>query len=226
MKRTLAVVGATIVGLFGVLQYRAPMPAVAGQNGQGPDTTPTMTPTDATTGDMNAALNAGAAGNTMADPNAAGGNATGDANANANANQAGAATNPPGAGAAGAGTGQPPATTGATPAPTPPTTAAGPPRSFTGPVILTMFGAVQARVFVSGNRIVDVQATTAALEAGAKGNAMSQDIDNRALPILRTEVLQAQSANIATVSGATYTSNGYKQSLQKALNAAGLGATN
>jgi uncharacterized protein with FMN-binding domain len=45
-------------------------------------------------------------------------------------------------------------------------------------------------------------------------------INARAIPKLRQEVLTAQSASIATVSGATYTSNAYKQSLQAAIAAA------
>ena len=45
---------------------------------------------------------------------------------------------------------------------------------------------------------------------------------NAAAPILREEALQANSANIDTVSGATYTSLAYAQSLQAALDSAGL----
>jgi uncharacterized protein with FMN-binding domain len=50
-------------------------------------------------------------------------------------------------------------------------------------------------------------------------DASSRDIqiNNHALPILINETLQAQSAKIAMVSGATYTSNGYIGSLQSAL---------
>jgi uncharacterized protein with FMN-binding domain len=43
-------------------------------------------------------------------------------------------------------------------------------------------------------------------------------------PQLRNEALQVQSANINTVSGATYTSDGYAQSLQSALDRAGIKA--
>jgi uncharacterized protein with FMN-binding domain len=45
----------------------------------------------------------------------------------------------------------------------------------------------------------------------------SQEISSVAGPLLRSEALQAQSARIDVVSGATYTSNGYAQSLQSAL---------
>ena len=46
-------------------------------------------------------------------------------------------------------------------------------------------------------------------------------ISNRAAPVLRSEVLAAQSARVQNVSGATYTTGGYLQSLQSALDQAG-----
>jgi uncharacterized protein with FMN-binding domain len=54
------------------------------------------------------------------------------------------------------------------------------------------------------------------------GNGKDQQINARALPILVSEALEAQSASIDMVSGATVTSEGYVQSLQAALDAAGL----
>jgi uncharacterized protein with FMN-binding domain len=45
-------------------------------------------------------------------------------------------------------------------------------------------------------------------------------INSRALPTLRTEVLTAQTANVDSVSGATYTSDGYVSSLQSAIDQA------
>jgi uncharacterized protein with FMN-binding domain len=53
-------------------------------------------------------------------------------------------------------------------------------------------------------------------------NGKDQQINARALPVLVQETLKAQSANIDMVSGATYTSDGYLQSLQSALDQAGL----
>jgi uncharacterized protein with FMN-binding domain len=52
--------------------------------------------------------------------------------------------------------------------------------------------------------------------------ARSQGISSDAGPQLRSEALRAQSARINTVSGATYTSDGYAQSLQSALDRAGI----
>ena len=52
------------------------------------------------------------------------------------------------------------------------------------------------------------------------GDGHSQQINSYAVPTLNSEVLAAQSARIDAVSGATYTSNAYAQSLQSALDAA------
>ncbi|QKS22241.1 FMN-binding protein [Curtobacterium sp. Csp1] len=72
--------------------------------------------------------------------------------------------------------------------------------TFTGTAAATRYGPVQVQVTVSGGKLTDVQAA----------------------PILRQEALQAQSATIQAVSGATYTSEGYTTSLQSALDQAGL----
>jgi uncharacterized protein with FMN-binding domain len=84
-----------------------------------------------------------------------------------------------------------------------------------GPAIVTKFGPVQVRVLISGGRITDVQAMR--LPADTK---LSQRISTYTGPLLQREVLRAQSARIDTVSGATYTSQGYRQSLQAALDSA------
>ena len=89
-------------------------------------------------------------------------------------------------------------------------------RTVDGPVINTRYGPVQVRVTVQGNRIIDVQP----LEL-PNDRSKSQRISQQAGPLLRTEVLQAQSASIHAVSGASYTSAGYVQSLQGALDLAG-----
>ncbi|MFG1950929.1 FMN-binding protein [Micromonospora sp. NPDC048830] len=55
------------------------------------------------------------------------------------------------------------------------------------------------------------------------GNVRDQQINGYAVPILRQQALAAQSARIDTVSGATVTSDGYRESLQAAIDAAHLG---
>ena len=86
-----------------------------------------------------------------------------------------------------------------------------------GPVVDTQFGPVQVRIAVAAGRITDVVALQ--LPTGRH----SGQISSYAGPVLRQEALQAQSAQIDTVSGATYTSDAYAQSLQAALDKAGLG---
>jgi uncharacterized protein with FMN-binding domain len=131
------------------------------------------------------------------------------------------------AGAAVRGTAPPAATApppqGATPQPqpsggtqSPPTTTADR-RTVAGDTVPTDYGDVQVNIVVSGGRIVDVQAPQLPSD-----RSRSVRISNYAGPQLRQEALQAQSANIDTVSGATYTSDGYAQSLQSALDRAGI----
>jgi uncharacterized protein with FMN-binding domain len=75
------------------------------------------------------------------------------------------------------------------------------------------YGAIQVTLKIDGGTITDVAATYPL--AGE-----SATINPRAIPKLKQEVLTAQSAKIAAVSGATYTSQAYLTSLQSALDAA------
>jgi hypothetical protein len=117
----------------------------------------------------------------------------------------------------------PPSPDATDPSPTPSQTA--PPttrpsstsRPVEGPVVDTRYGPVRVEVVVAGGRITDVRALEYPNEA-----RRSQSISEQALPMLREEVLSAQSASIDTISGATYTSDAYGQSLQAALDSAGL----
>jgi uncharacterized protein with FMN-binding domain len=111
----------------------------------------------------------------------------------------------------------PPATT--PPATTSPTTAApggGPSGTFVGSDEQNQYGDVQVQITLVKGRITDVKALQLPFD-----RARSQLISQEAGPYLRTEVLNAQSANIDTVSGATYTSEGYAASVQHALDQAG-----
>lgn len=87
-------------------------------------------------------------------------------------------------------------------------------RAVTGPVVNTKWGPVQVKVTLAGGRISDVQALQV---PGPR--VLSQQISSYAIPRLRREALQAQSARIDVVTSATYTSRGYRQSLQAALDA-------
>ena len=90
-------------------------------------------------------------------------------------------------------------------------------KTYTGAVAGTRWGDVQVTVTVAGGKITNV-----AVPVYPNGNGRDQEINAFALPTLVQETLQAQNANIQTVSGATVTSDGYLQSLQSALDAAGL----
>lgn len=85
-----------------------------------------------------------------------------------------------------------------------------------GQVIDTKFGTVQVRVVITGGVITDVSALTL-----TDSSDTSVAISARAAPILREEVLAAQSAAVTNVGGATYTSEAYLTSVQSALDAAG-----
>jgi uncharacterized protein with FMN-binding domain len=85
---------------------------------------------------------------------------------------------------------------------------------LTGSSVQTPFGNVQVQVSLQNGRITDVQ--TLQLPSGGH----SSQVSRYAAPQLRSEVLQAQSAQVDSVSGATYTSQAYQQSLQAALDQA------
>jgi uncharacterized protein with FMN-binding domain len=114
-----------------------------------------------------------------------------------------------------------PTTTGASPAPSASSSSAAKSSSgtktYTGSTVSTRWGDVQVAITVTDGKITDVR-----VPVYPSGNGRDQEINAYALPVLTQETLQAQSANIDTVSGATVTSNGYLQSLQAALDAAHL----
>jgi uncharacterized protein with FMN-binding domain len=120
----------------------------------------------------------------------------------------------------------PPATTPTTPAPAtnppaaaPPTTAApsGATKTYDGDPVDNRYGTVQVRITVQGKQVTNVD-----LLQMPYSHSRSQYISEQAGPYLQQETLQAQSANIDVVSGATITSESYIQSLQSALDKAGI----
>jgi uncharacterized protein with FMN-binding domain len=113
------------------------------------------------------------------------------------------------------GPGTPTPTTGTTPAPA--SGGGSGARAYAGSVAQTRWGPVQVSITVANGRI-----TAVSVPAYPNGNGRDAEINSYALPILRQETVSAQSADVDTVSGATVTSDGYKQSLQAALDAAHL----
>jgi uncharacterized protein with FMN-binding domain len=106
----------------------------------------------------------------------------------------------------------PPTTQPATGSTGPTTAAPAGPRSVDGSVVDTPYGPVQVTVVFDNGKITDVQ-TKQTPDIGGRSVRLAE----LATPILRQEVLSAQSARIDTVSGATYTSDGYAQSVQYAI---------
>ena len=92
-------------------------------------------------------------------------------------------------------------------------------RTAAGPAVNYNYGVLSVSVTVSGTKITKVG--IASIDDG--GNPRSQYIDEQSIPALEQQALQAQSANIQGVSGASYTSAGFHQSLQGAMQKLGLG---
>ena len=90
-----------------------------------------------------------------------------------------------------------------------------PPRTFTGSVVDTQYGPVQVTITVTDGKI-----TAASAVQYPNDNPHSQQINSYAVPVLQQETVQADSSSIAAVSGASYTSAGYVQSLQSAIDQA------
>ncbi|MGW6908144.1 FMN-binding protein, partial [Streptomyces sp. NPDC054940] len=87
--------------------------------------------------------------------------------------------------------------------------------TVTGSVAQTQYGPVQVRITVAGGKI------TKAETVQAPSGGQSTNITANAVPKLNQAAVAAGSADIDAVSGATYTSAGYKESLQSALDQAG-----
>lgn len=113
-----------------------------------------------------------------------------------------------------------PTPSSSTPGPSTPSPSATPaPKSkkYTGRVAQTRWGPVEVEVAVTDGTITKVTVVQS-----PSGNGRDIEINNRALPVLVHETVDAQSTQIDMVSGATVTSEGYVKSLQSALDAAGI----
>jgi len=108
------------------------------------------------------------------------------------------------------------APTTAAPATSAPTTVAAAPTVVNGASVGNRYGNVQVQAtFAADGTLTNVEV----LEAPSR-DGQSVQINNYAVPRLNSEALVAQSADVHTVSGATYTSIGYEQSLQSAIDVA------
>jgi uncharacterized protein with FMN-binding domain len=87
--------------------------------------------------------------------------------------------------------------------------------TYTGDNEDTAYGPVRIQVVISGGRIINIKFVSMPDELGH-----TQEVTNESAPLLKQSTLDKQSANIDFVSGATQTSEGYKLSLQSALDQA------
>ena len=178
MRRAPVVIGATVVGLIGVLTFHTKA---------APVNLGSLSGTSATQGSTTTTTAGSSAGN-----------------------NAGGASSPPKSGS-NTGTSTAPSTNTATSSPSAT-------RRATGAAVNYQYGILSVSVTASGKRITKV--TIGSINDG--GNFRSQSIDQQSIPILEQQALQAQNANIQGVSGASYTSAGFEQSLQSALGKLGL----
>ena len=88
-------------------------------------------------------------------------------------------------------------------------------QSFTGVEVGTRYGPVQVKIMVKNGKIVDAQTVQAPTGSSDRYTQMS-------VPVLRERTIDAQSANVQAVSGASFTSYGWSQSLASAIAQAGL----
>jgi uncharacterized protein with FMN-binding domain len=91
-------------------------------------------------------------------------------------------------------------------------------RAAAGDAIEYQYGVLQLKATLAAGRLTDVTVVRLEPEPGR-----SQSIDAQAIPLLHAEALKAGSANVDVISGATYTSEAYAQSLQSAIDRAKLG---
>jgi uncharacterized protein with FMN-binding domain len=89
-------------------------------------------------------------------------------------------------------------------------------RTYRGSAVSMHYGPVQVTITVQGHKVTAVSATA------PTDRPRSKFINDRAVPILRSEALRAQSASVNKVSGATLTSRAFASSLSSALHAAHL----
>jgi uncharacterized protein with FMN-binding domain len=111
------------------------------------------------------------------------------------------------------------ATASAAPTSNTSTSSSSSPGTATGDAVSTRYGSAQVKVTVKAGKITSVEAVQL-----QNGDRRSEMISSSAAPVLQQEVLSRQTAAVDAVSGATYTSASYVQSLQSALDNLGFKA--
>jgi hypothetical protein len=91
--------------------------------------------------------------------------------------------------------------------------------TVTGAAASTIYGPVQVQIMVKGGKV-----TAAKAVEYPQDTPRDSQINAFAIPVLDRETVSVGSATIDMVSGATYTSQGYRTSLQNALDQAKIGS--
>lgn len=84
--------------------------------------------------------------------------------------------------------------------------------SYTGKLADAVYGPIQVKAVIAGGRIVDVVFLKYPSDHGH-----TLEVSQQTMPVLKQEVITIQSANVDTISGATQTVDGFKETLQSAL---------
>lgn len=200
MKRAIAVSAGTIAGLAAVLALNPDDPTVSAAG---------QVPTAATPSPSNSADSAGGSAGSSDSAGSAG---TPDSGVSPGATQPGTTTAPSPSSSPTAG----PDAGGSTGTPGAAAAASG---TFTGTAVsVRNFGVIQVQITTDNGRITAIEATQV-----PDWDRKSEMISSYSVPELVSQALDAQSADIAGISGATFTSVGFSQSLQAAMAKAGLG---
>lgn len=206
MKRIIYAVFATISGLILLLSYRT-------STGADLTAAPVDTATGTTTSDTTATPAPGAAASGGDDQAESSDVESSDGDSTGTASGAGSASGTGSSGTGSASTGS--TGTGSSGSGSASTASAFADGTYAGEAASTRYGPVQVQITVSGGAVTAVDVLQY-----PHSNRKDQMINARALPVLTAATVSSQSANVDIVSGATYTSNGYAQSLQSALDQA------
>lgn len=220
IKRPLMILGSTVGAVAAVLSYHpaasgtaAPLPSAPEAPVDAPvttsDVTPTPTPTETPIASSTPTPSGSAAATKSATKPAA-----------KPTQKKSAAKKSSGAGTSANATTDTAPSASAAPTPTPdatPTPKVAKDQTVTGATAQTRWGPVQVQITVKDGKIVDAVGLQY-----PNGDRRSQWISDQAIPWLVEETLSEQSANVQIIGGATYTSNGWRQSLASAMQKAGL----
>lgn len=187
MKRYPAVIGATVAGLAGVLTFHSNTTSGSLAGALGSTSAPSAS--SAPPASSNKTATGGGTKGSSSKSTASGQSTSGGSSSSGAASSATSTTTPKAASTGSSG-----------------------PVSAIGAAAQYGYGVISVKVTVTGSKITDI--SVASLQTA---ESYSQQIANQVIPTLRGEILKAQSLKVYGISGATYTSDAYAQSVQSAL---------